>query len=93
MFFHSRPGAGGHGAIPPWEAIAERITAPTLLLTGDPERGAIVTPAVAEAALRLLARGQVARISGAGHCIHRDQFEAAMQAIQAFLSSQGGAQG
>lgn len=91
MFYHSRPQPAGHPTVPPWQEIAQRISAPTLLLTGDPERGAIVTPAVAEEALRILKRGRAAHIAGAGHCIHRDQFEAAMAAIRGFLAEYGGA--
>jgi N-formylmaleamate deformylase len=71
---------------PPWQEVAERITVPALLLTGDLELGAIVSPAVADEALRLMPNAQVAHMPGAGHCIHRDKFEETMAAVQAFLA-------
>jgi pimeloyl-ACP methyl ester carboxylesterase len=70
-----------------WTATARAITCPTLLLHADVERGAIVTPEVASQAVKLLARGQSRHIAGAGHSIRREQFDAYMQAVLAFLKS------
>ena len=69
----------------PWRVVLARIECPTLLLTGDPQAGAIVTPEVAQEALGLLRRGQVARIAGSGHNIHRDRYEPSMHAVREFL--------
>jgi len=72
----------------PWRKTAARITCPTLLLTGDPERGAIVTPEHAEEAVSLMPRGRLAHIAGAGHCIHRDRFDEVLRAVRAFLAQE-----
>jgi pimeloyl-ACP methyl ester carboxylesterase len=56
-----------------------------LLITGDPERGGIVTPAVADEATRLWRSGRVAHIPNTGHNIRRDRFEPYRDAVAAFL--------
>jgi N-formylmaleamate deformylase len=71
---------------PPWRDIVRRITCPVLLITADPERGAIVTPAVAEEAAHLWRTGRVVHIPGAGHNIRREQYEPYRAAIRAFLT-------
>ena len=71
---------------PPWQDVARGITVPALLLTGDLELGAIVSPAVAQEAPGLMPQAQVAHIPGAGHCIHRDKFEETMAAVKGFLA-------
>ena len=70
----------------PWRSALARIACPVLLLTGDPERGAIVTPEVAREAEGLWHDGRVAHISGAGHSIHRDRYRETMAAVCAFLA-------
>jgi len=75
MQFAGREWKGQRQQDVPWQEMARRITVPTLLLTGDLEQGAIVSPAVAQEALSLMPRAEVAHIAGAGHCIHRDKFE------------------
>jgi pimeloyl-ACP methyl ester carboxylesterase len=69
-----------------WEQVLARVECPALLLTGDPELGAIVTPAVAREAMALLERGQLIRISGAGHNIRREGFEKTMEVVRGFLA-------
>jgi N-formylmaleamate deformylase len=69
-----------------WREVIARIPCPVLLVTGDPELGAIVTPATAQEAVRLCKQGEVAHISGAGHSIHRDRYDETMAAVHAFLS-------
>lgn len=71
----------------PWRDILARIECPFLLVTGDPERGAIVTPDQAAESVRLAGHGGIARIIGAGHCIHRDRFSESMKAVRAFLAA------
>ena len=68
-----------------WEALPT-ITTPTLLVTADPDKGAIVPPEVAQEAARLQPNLKVVRIQGAGHNIRREQFEAFIQAVRAFLA-------
>ena len=69
-----------------WPAVLSRITCPTLLITGDPARGAIVTDESAAALQALLPQLEVAHIPEAGHNIRRDQFARYMEVIRAFLS-------
>jgi pimeloyl-ACP methyl ester carboxylesterase len=57
-----------------------------LLVTGDPESHAIVTPEIAQQAARLWQNGEVVQVPGAGHSIHRDRYAETMAPIQAFLS-------
>lgn len=78
------------GARPPerrgWWELLPKISCPTLLITADPERGAIVTPENAQEAARLLPSLTVVRLPGAGHNIRREQFAAYLQAVRAFLA-------
>jgi pimeloyl-ACP methyl ester carboxylesterase len=71
----------------PWRDVLARIVCPALLITADPEAGAIVTPAVAQEAAALLKQGQVVHIPGSGHNIHREQYEQTMLAVTAFLQA------
>lgn len=70
-----------------WRQDVSRFSNPVLLLLGDPHLEAIVTVGVAEEAMKLNAHLMVARIQGAGHSIHRDQFEASMSAVNDFLAT------
>ncbi|MBV9279355.1 MAG: alpha/beta hydrolase [Chloroflexi bacterium] len=69
----------------PWRETLARVACPILLVTGDPERQALVTPEVAGEAGRIWKDGVVARIAGAGHNIHRDRYEETMEQVRAFL--------
>ena len=69
-----------------WREIMARIQCPILLITGDPELGAIVTPEVAQEAVQLWKNGEGVHISGAGHNIHRDRYNETMAVARAFLS-------
>jgi N-formylmaleamate deformylase len=71
---------------PPWRDIVGKITCPVLLITADPERGGIVTPAVAEEAAKLWRTGRVVHVPGAGHNIRREQYEPYRAAVTAFLA-------
>lgn len=66
-------------------AIAGRITAPLLLLTGNPQRGSGATP---EGIANLLAgeRREHVAFDDAGHFIPIDQFERFIGVLRAFLS-------
>jgi pimeloyl-ACP methyl ester carboxylesterase len=70
----------------PWREIIARIECPILLITGDPELGAIVTPEAAQEATQLWKNGEVVHISGAGHNIRRDRYDETMAAVRAFLN-------
>jgi pimeloyl-ACP methyl ester carboxylesterase len=69
----------------PWREVLARIDCPTLLVTGDPDAGAIVTPEVAREAVALLKVGRAVRIAGSGHNIHREGYEQTMQVVKEFL--------
>lgn len=69
----------------PWREIVAKITCPILLITGDPERGGIVTAEAAEAAAGLWRSGRVAHIPGTGHNIRRDRYEPYRDAVVDFL--------
>lgn len=69
-----------------WQTTVQRILCPTLLITADPELGAIVTPESAAALQKCLPQTQVAHIPGAGHSIRREQFDHYMQVVRAFLA-------
>ncbi len=69
----------------PWQEFVSKITAQTLIITGEPERGAIISPELAGSLGEMVPALQVARIDGAGHCVRYEQFEAYMEAARAFL--------
>ena len=75
----------------PWREALARIRCPGLLITGDPDKMAIVTPAIGRDAVALWQGGEVAHIAGSGHCIHRDRYDETMAAINAFLARVGAA--
>ena len=68
-----------------WLELIPQITCPVLLVTAETELEAIVTPEVAQTMADLNLQIQVAYISGAGHSIRREQFEAYVEAVTAFL--------
>lgn len=72
-----------------WQAMAAQIVCPGLVLTSDPQRGGLVTPAVAQKITQIWPKSQVVPIPGAGHNIHREQYDLSMQALERFLKSLG----
>jgi N-formylmaleamate deformylase len=68
-----------------WQAIVTSLTKPTLLLTGDPARGAIVTAKIAQQALESWTDGTLAHLAGAGHNIRREQYNAYITTVRTFL--------
>jgi pimeloyl-ACP methyl ester carboxylesterase len=71
---------------PPWREIAPAIRCPALLITADVAEGAIVAPETAAEAARLLPKGRVVHIAGAGHNIRREQYGSYMTAVREFLA-------
>ncbi len=69
-----------------WREIIAGIECPILLITGDPELGAVVTPEAAQEAAHLWKQGEVVHIAGAGHNIRRDRYAEMMAAVKAFLN-------
>lgn len=68
-----------------WRELVTQIRCPFLLITGDAQRGAIVTTQVAQEVTQLASHAQVVHIADAGHNIRRDQYEPFMTAITSFL--------
>jgi N-formylmaleamate deformylase len=68
-----------------WQRFVSKAACPILLVTAEPELGAIITPQMVEEASALWIQGQEAHIPGAGHCIHRDQFDLYIEKVKAFL--------
>lgn len=69
----------------PWREFMKRIQCPILLITADTQKGALVTPETARAAVQLWKQGEVRYIMGAGHSIHRDRFDETMATVDNFL--------
>ncbi len=72
-----------HGS---WQETVAHITCPTLLLTGDTDLGAIVTPATTQQLLALCPHAQHVHITAAGHTIRFDQYPAFIAAVAGFLA-------
>ena len=62
-----------------------QITCPTLLITADHERGAILTDEDVTELQQSVRHLERVHIPGAGHSIHREQFTKYMEAIDLFL--------
>jgi pimeloyl-ACP methyl ester carboxylesterase len=69
----------------PWQKSIVAITAPTLLIHGDPVLGSLVTPEIAEEALSLNRNFRAVRVCGAGHNTRRENFADYLSAVRAFL--------
>jgi len=87
-------GPGGLEIAGPWRQEMERVMCPVLLVRGDVALGSVVAAAAlgsvvddahAAEAMQLLPRGSDVHISGAGHSIHRDKFDAFITAVGPFL--------
>jgi pimeloyl-ACP methyl ester carboxylesterase len=56
-----------------------------LLVTGDADRGAIITPDIAEQARQLNPNLEVVHLAGAGHNIRRERSDAFGREVRDFL--------
>jgi pimeloyl-ACP methyl ester carboxylesterase len=72
-----------------WPEGLKVVTCPMMLITSDPERGAIVTPEGANSLQAVIPQLQVVHLPGAGHNIRREQFVGYVEAVRAFLASAG----
>lgn len=64
-------------------------TCPTLLITADPNLGAIVTPEIAQTIIDVNKRIELIHLPGAGHSIRREQFESFVEVVTDFLKRKG----
>ena len=71
----------------PWQSIVPELQCPTLLVTGDPDLGGIVSPDVAAQIAQMNPNIRVAHIADAGHNIRREQFERYVQALSTFFAA------
>lgn len=76
----------GRTVEPPWQDLVARLRCPTLLITADPARGAIVSADSASEAARLTPNLEVVHLEGAGHNIRRERFDGFMEAVTALLA-------
>ena len=83
----ARPGAAltVSAAHTSWRQVIQNVACPALLITGDVQSGAIITPAVAQEAAGLMKNCSLAYIAGAGHSIRREQYHAYEEAVMSFL--------
>lgn len=68
-----------------WQALLGKVRCPTLLITGDPARGALVTADAASVAERCCPTLEVANIPDASHNVNSDQFDHYLPAVRDFL--------
>ena len=68
-----------------WHDLAKTIPVHTLIIAGDKELGAIVSPAVAIEAIKLLKHGEFGHISKAGHCVRYEQYQPYLTMLKLFL--------
>jgi N-formylmaleamate deformylase len=65
--------------------VVKAIQCPTLLITADPSKGAIVTPQMSDEISVLNPLIRVAHMPGVGHSIRRENYAGFMRALRAFL--------
>lgn len=81
-----RPEAAADLSGDPWGPTVAAFDCPTLLVHGDPDRGGIVTPAVARRVGELNDRVTVHAIDTAGHNIHREDFDRFIRVLRDWLA-------
>ncbi len=69
----------------PWQDSIALISAPTLLIHGDADRGSLITEQLAQEAKSMNPNINSVRINGAGHNVRRENFPEFLTAVRAFL--------
>lgn len=72
---------------PSWRDVVPKIQCPMLLITADPQRGAIIHPEDAEEMKKVWHDARMVRINEVGHMIHFEQYDQFMNAVKKFFSS------
>jgi pimeloyl-ACP methyl ester carboxylesterase len=72
-----------------WPSLLPNIACPALLITGDTDKGAMVSAEGAKQLQSLIPGLQLAPIAGAGHCIRRDRPEEYLTVVRDFLRASG----
>ncbi len=70
-----------------WRSVVPTIESPTLIVLGDNALGGIISPELAAEASDLNPSITSAHISGAGHAIRYDRFDAFVAAVTPFLAA------
>jgi pimeloyl-ACP methyl ester carboxylesterase len=73
-----------------WKDDLKKATCPMLLITADPEAGAIVTEETAQYVKSNHPNVDVLHIPGAGHSIQREKYPETLQAIEEFIKKISG---
>ncbi len=68
-----------------WHALAKSIPVPTLVIAGDHELGAIITPKMGIEAVEIMNKCEFGHISAAGHCIRYEQYKPYLTMVKLFL--------
>src|SRR5262249_44546900 len=86
------PAPNARDTAPPvdWPTLPRQITCPPLLITGDPELGAMVSASQAAALQAQVPTLRVAHIASASHDVRRDQSDAFLAVITPFLANWAG---
>jgi pimeloyl-ACP methyl ester carboxylesterase len=69
----------------PWQTVVRELQCPTLLVTGEEQRGAMVTEALRQEIDADYAPIQTHQLEGAGHNIRREAFEEFVALVRSFL--------
>ncbi len=78
---------GGLSGGRPWRESLAWLRCPALLVTGDPARGALVSPALAAEARAILPTLHLAPVAAAGHTIAEDQPEILAALVRDFIAA------
>jgi pimeloyl-ACP methyl ester carboxylesterase len=70
-----------------WREVAATLRCPTLLITGNPEKDVVVSPAIVAEAQLIVPRMQHVNLTQAGHNIRRESFQPYLSAIRQFMDS------
>lgn len=68
-----------------WHEVSRGIRAYTLIITGDNDLGAIVTPALGMEMIKIIPHCEFGHISNAGHCIRYEQYQPYLTMVKLFL--------
>lgn len=68
-----------------WWKIVPALACPTLIISGDPDKGVVLSPEFEAEVRSLNPDVQIIRLD-AGHCVRRDQFEEYVDVVTEFLS-------
>jgi len=75
---------------PDWRETINQIRCPGLLITSDPERGAVVSPATTAEAKTYWKKLDSVHLPGAGHHIHREQYYAFRDLVRKYIKAKVG---